>query len=109
MIAMTFEQQAKLYEMIETAVITKRAVIFPPDIYPVLQVGRSSNGPTFTIPGLMWMDEQRNVYEVWMQMEFHSKDPCSPGLYVKGSRCPDGKSSGNIWMFKAENRYQTVL
>lgn len=109
MIAMTFEQQAKLYEMVETAVATKQAILFPPNIYPILQVGRSSTGPTFTIPGLLWMDDQRNIYEAWMQIEVHRKDLWSTGLYVKGSKCPDGKSSGDLSMIKPENRYKTII
>ena len=106
MIAMTFEQQAKLYEMVETAVAKKQAIVFSPSLNPVLQV----YGNTFTIPGLLWMDEQRNMYTPFLKMEFRSKDdPCVPGLYVMGSRCPDGRSSGNVSMFKAENRYKTII
>ena len=106
MIGMTFEQQAKLCEMIETAVATNKAIVFPSGLNPVLQVHNN----TFTIPGLFWMDEQRNMYIPFMKMEFRSKDdPYGPGLYVVGSKGPDGRSSGIVSMFTAENRYQTVL
>lgn len=109
MLAMTFEQQAKLYEMIEKAVQEDAPIRFLEGVYPVLQVGSAPTGPTFTIPGLLWTDEERNIYQAWMQMETRRKDNYLPGLYVRGSKCPDGKSSGDVSMFTAENRYQTIL
>lgn len=109
MIGMTFEQLNKLYEMIENAVQEDAPIRFPEGVYPVLQVGSAPTGPTFTIPGLLWTDEERNIYQAWLQMEFRSKDLLSPGLYVRGSKCPDGKSSGIVSMFKPENRYKTIL
>ena len=110
MVGMTWEQQKLLYEMIEKAVQEKLPIVFPDNVYPVLQVGQSSTGPTFTIPGLFWIDEQRNIYEAWMQMEICRKGSwIVPGLYVKGFACPDGFSSGDTSMFCAENRYKSII
>lgn len=106
---LTFEELYKLYEMIEKAVEEDAPVRFPVGVHPVLQVGNAPTGPTFTIPGLFWMDEKRNIYQAWMQMETRRKDHYLPGLYVRGTNCPDGKSSGDLRMIKPENRYKTII
>ena len=106
---LTFEELYKLYEMIEKAVKEDAPIQFPEGVFPVLQVGIVPTGPTFTIPGLLWMDEERNIYQAWLQMETRRKDNYMVGLYVRGSKCPDGKSSGDLSMIKPENRYKTII
>lgn len=109
MVVMTFEQKNLLYDCIETAVKEKAAVELPENVYPVLQVGRSATGLTFTIPGLLWMDDRRNVYHAWMQIEYRSRAIQSPALYVAGSATPDGFNSGDVSMIKKEKRYRTII
>lgn len=106
---LTFEELYKLYEMIEKAVKEDAPIQFPEGVFPVLQVGIAPTGPTFTIPGLLWTDEDRNIYQAWLQMETRRKDNFMAGLYVRGTKCPDGKSSGDLSMIKPENRYETII
>lgn len=98
----------QLYEMIEQAVLENRPVVFPQDVYPLLQVCHAPTGPTFTIPELYWIDEDRNVYRAWMQIEYRRKDMFA-GLYVKGTCTLDGFSSGDTSMLRPECRYRTLL
>lgn len=96
----------RLYEVIEEAVREKKQIRIPDGI--TLKTGYAPTGTTFTIPGLYWMDEERNIYEAWMQIEYRQSD-MFPGLYVSGSRTPDGLSSGITSMFNKENRYKTMI
>ena len=109
MVGMTWEETEKLYDAVETAVKEKKPLEFPAYVFPVLQVGVAPTGPTFTIPGLLWMDDERNIYQAWMQIEFRSKSADLPGLYVVGTKNPDGHSSGDVSMIKKENRYRTII
>ena len=109
MVGMTFEQQELLYQVIEKAAQEHKPVIFPEGVYPILQTGRHSGGLTFTIPGLLWMDARRNIYEAWMVMEQRRRDGIEPELYVHGSKSLDGLSSGDTSMFRAENRYRSII
>ena len=109
MVGMTWEELEKLYDAVETAVQEKKRLQFPENVFPVLQVGIAPTGPTFTIPGLLWMDDERNIYQAWMQIELHGKRADLPGLYVVGTKSPDGFSSGDISMIKKENRYRTII
>lgn len=96
----------QLYEAIEEAVRENKPVKIPKGI--MLKTGCAPTGTTFTIPGLYWMDEKRNIYEAWMQIEYRRSD-LFPGLYVMGSRTPDGLSSGITSMFREENRYNSIV
>lgn len=109
MVGMTWEQIEKLYDAVETAVKEKKPLEFPVNVFPVLQVGVAPTGPTFSIPELLWMDEQRNIYQAWMQIEFKPKRADMPALYVVGTKNPDGLSSGDVSVIKKENRYRTVI
>jgi len=96
----------ELYIAIEKAVREEEQVKLPNGI--LLKTGCAPTGTTFTIPGLYWMDEERNIYEAWMQIEYRQSD-LLPGLYVCGSKTPDGLSSGNVKMFRKENRYKSII
>lgn len=95
-----------LYKAIEEAVREKKPVKILDGI--ILKTGYAPTGTTFTIPGLYWMDEERNIYEAWMQIEYRQSD-IFPGLYVLGSRTPGGLSSGITSMFRKENRYKSII
>lgn len=99
-------KKEQLYEAIEEAVREKKQVSIPNGI--LLKTGYAPTGTTFTIPELYWMDEERNIYEAWMQIEYRHAD-MFPGLYVSGSRTPDGLSSGITSMFRKENRYKSII
>ena len=107
MFGMTREELEKLYDAVETAVQKKKALVFPEKVFPILQVGAAPTGPTFTIPGLLWMDDERNIYQAWMQIELEYNS--LPGLYVVGTKTPDGISCGNVSVIKKENRYRTII
>lgn len=95
----------RLYEAIEEAVRENKPVKLPDGI--ILKTGYAPTGITFTIPGLYWMDEERNIYEAWIQIEYRQSD-MFPGLYVSGSRTPDGLSSGITSTFHKECRYKSI-
>ena len=107
MVGMTWEETEKLYDAVEAAVQNKKALVFPANVYPILRVGRAPTGTTFTIPGLLWMDDERNIYQAWMQIEVEFNS--LPGLYVVGTKNPDGLSSGDVSVIKKENRYRTII
>ena len=109
MVGMTWEETKKLYDAVEAAVQNKKSLEFPANVFPVLQVGVAPTGPTFSIPGLLWMDDERNIYQAWMQIEFNPKRADLPGLYVVGTKNPDGLSSGDASVIKKENRYRTII
>lgn len=104
----SLETEKKLYEMIEKAAQENLPVDFPVDVNPLLQVGSAPTGATFAIPGLYWMDEKRNVYQPWLQME---KRPnlLVPALYIAGTCTLDGFSSGDTSMLLPECRYKTII
>lgn len=95
-------QLYEVYEAIEEAVREKKQVKIPEGI--LLKTGYAPTGTTFTISELYWVDEERNIYEAWMQIEYRKSDML-PGLYVSGSRTLDGLSSGITSVFRKENRY----
>ena len=95
-----------LYEAVEAAVANKTSVAFPADAHPTLEVNNSPTGPAFVVPGLYWMDDCRNVYEVWLQIEQRG---VLSELYVSGTRTLDGMSSGDASMIRPECRYQTMI
>ena len=57
-----------LYEAIEEAVREKKPVKIPDGI--ILKTGYAPTGTTFTIPGLYWMDEERNIYEACFRFPY---------------------------------------
>lgn len=102
------ETEKKLYEMIEKAAQENLPVVFPVDCHPMLQVGSAPTGTTFTIPGLYWIDEKRNVYQPWLQIEKRS-NCLVPEFYIAGTCTLDGFSSGDTSMLRPECRYKTLL
>lgn len=103
----------KLYEMIEKAVCNKNFIKFPSDIDMQLvngairSRGMAANGMTYTIDGIYWTDEKRNIYSPLLQYSFFKESPI-PELKVIGTFTPDGMSSGVISMIKKENRYYSI-
>lgn len=105
---MTSHDLLKLYDAIEVAVKDDAPVRFPVDVSFCLQVGTAPIGPTFTAPDLFWSDENGNVYQAWMQIEYRYGDVL-PGFYVKGTRTLDQLTSGKTSMIRPENRYRSKI
>ena len=92
------EARKLLYAAVEKSVATKSQLIFPEEVIGYsITVGSNY----YLLPDLFWMDERRNVYQVWLRAE--------DGLRVVGSCTPDGMSSGDLSMIKQENRYKTII
>lgn len=104
----------KLYEAVERAVINRTFIRFPCDIDMLLVNGAirsrgiAANGMTYTIDGIYWMDEKRNIYSPLLQYSFYKESPI-PELKVIGTFAPDGLSSGITSMIKKENRYHCII
>ncbi|MBR2861587.1 MAG: hypothetical protein IKB86_07095 [Clostridia bacterium] len=99
------ERQNALYAAVEKAVATKSELTFPEAVkgYSVEVMQKD-----FLLPELYWMDEKRNVYQVWCRIETRSKLGL-PGLFVVGSVTLDGFSSGDLSMITPKTRYQTIV
>lgn len=101
-------KDVRLYEMIEKAVAENKPILLPPDLAPNVKMMSASIGEVFTLTGIYWMDDKRNIYEPWFRAEYRASKG-SVGFYVKGSCTPDLFSSGDTSMFKPENRYYTIV
>lgn len=99
------ERQNALYAVVETAVATKCEIRFPETIKGY-SIDVMQND--FVLPELYWMDENRNVYQVWCRIETRSRMG-EPGLFVVGSVTLDGFSSGDLSMVTLEKRYRTIV
>ncbi len=99
------ERQSALYAVVEKAVATKSEIRFPEAIKGY-SIDVMQND--FLLPELYWMDENRNVYQVWCRIETRSRLG-EPGLFVVGSVTLDGFSSGDLSMIIPENRYTSII
>ena len=97
-----------LLEAIEEAVTNDKPVRFPEEPQPTLTVCSSPTGSAFRVERAYWVDENRNVYNVWLQIQHRRGEPF-PGLYVVGTVALDGASSGNTSIIRKENRYHTII
>ncbi|WP_296969645.1 hypothetical protein [uncultured Eubacterium sp.] len=111
-----------LYNAIETAVEESTYISFREEFNLLISEGFLKScgtmpdfGIVFTIDNLLWTDKFHNVYKSIIAPDWKGKIKTpSVSLYSKsfivvGSLTPDGFSSGNVDMFKADNRYKTII
>lgn len=111
-----------LYQMIEDSIRNGTGILFDENTDFLLADGlikscgtMANYGIVFTIDNLLWTDSMHNIYKPIISMRFvEIKKTAFVPFYDKrfvvvGSITPDGFSSGDISMFKSENRYKTIV
>lgn len=111
-----------LYQTIESAVEENTYISFGEEFNLLISEGFLKScgtipdyGIVFTIDNLLWTDKLHNVYKPIIAPDWKGKIKTpsvslhSKSFIVVGSLTPDGFSSCNVDMFKADNRYKTII
>ena len=92
-----------LYEIIEVAAMNDTPIVLPSGRpHPIRTI---MAGPTkFVVEDVYWRGNDGNVYQPVIEAQFRSRYGVA-AMYVSGNVTLDWASSGDISMFRPENRY----